>query len=213
MYRKAMLVVCVVLWAAVVSYSQQRMAAVYGRDARCGCRGSFTLFEGGGTRSYGGGGGYGGGYSRRGSRGYDDRARSATDYAGETIGAIERGKRTQEQVEGMGHVWAERRREAEARAVRAAKGDRWQPTRDWRAPRMDPSRYREVDPGRGQLRYDPSRIGSSYFREPVYAGRSTSEGYSRSRDAGAVRDRTRDTAPRETKSWFERVLERGSRRP
>jgi hypothetical protein len=30
--------------------------------------------------------------------------------------------------------------------------------------------YREVDPGRGQLRYDPSRLGDSYFRGPVYGG-------------------------------------------
>jgi len=40
-----------------------------------------------------------------------------------------------------------------------------------------------------------------------------SEGSSRGRDAGAARDRTRDTLAREIKDWFDRVLEKGSRRP
>jgi hypothetical protein len=211
MYARAMLVISVVLCTAAVSYSQQVRVAEWSRDySRCRCVTPFTPFEGGGSRGYGGG-----------------PVRSAPNYSRAEIEGMERARYGREVVDTSHDILRERaRREAEARqaaaAVRAAKGDRWQPTSDWRAPRMDPGRYRDLDPGRGQLRYDPSRIGNSYFREPVYGGpsrstgdgrRTSSEGSSRSRDAGAVRDRTRDTPGREIKDWFDRVLEKGSRRP
>jgi len=218
MYKRAMLVISVVLCTAAVSYSQQIRVAEMHRDARCGCRDAFTLFEGGGGR------GYGGGPTSSAPRDY---GRAPDRNYREWIEGVERANHIREAYEIGRDAWVERaKREAEARreaaAAQAAKGDRWQPTSDWRAPRMDPGRYREVDPGRGQLRYDPSRIGNSYFREPVYAGplrssgdgrRTSSEGYSRGRDAGTVRDATRDKAPRETKDWAEDVRDKMSNRP
>lgn len=229
MYRRGMLVIFVVLCAAAVSYSQQVRVASWNRDyARCRCINPFTPFEGGGAR------GYGGGPTRSGARNYGP-ARNATNYTRQEIEGMERLKNGGEVVGTVNDIWRERaKRETEARReaarVQAAKGDRWQPTSDWRPPRrLDPRMYREADPGRGRLQYDPSRIGSSYFREPAYTGpsrstreqtnqsrdgrRTSSEGYSGSRDAGATKDRSRDTAAREIKDWFERVLEKGSRRP
>lgn len=213
MYRRTMLVISVVLCTAAVSYSQQIRVAELQRDARCGCRSAFTLLEGGVAR---------GGYTGRGvTRSGPDYgpARNATNYTRGEIEGMERVRNGREVVDTSRDILRERaRREAEARreaaAVQAAKGDRWQPTSDWRAPRMDPSRYREVDPGRGQLRYDPSRIGNSYFREPAYTGpsRSTREPANQTRDGRRSESGQRgDNSDKE--SWQDRQRRLGDNRP